>query len=174
MLLILISTVVPPLPLPIPLVEIAAGLAFGFWEGAVLVWFAQVFSSLTAFGASRYFGKRILSVLNNRIFNLYRQYLNRRGLVAVFLIRMAMAAPFNVISYLAGMTQMKIFSFTLATALGVIPEVVLFTFLGSQFRSVHLNLGHVVILIVGAGAAGSALAFLTMRFLMPKIMSSAK
>src|SRR5258708_7118018 len=43
--LILLSTIIPPLPLPVPLIEIAAGFAFGFLPGALVVWISQVLSS---------------------------------------------------------------------------------------------------------------------------------
>lgn len=168
--LVILSTIVPPLPLPIPLIEIAAGAIFGFWPGFFLIWFSQVFSSLIAFEISRVFRQLFFSrVFDRKIWRLYQQYLDRKGPVAVLIIRTAMAAPFNIISYLAGLTHMKTLSFTVMTALGTILESVLFVFVGTQLRNIHLSLWYLFILMVVLGALGSLLTFLMMKFLTPDL-----
>lgn len=173
--LIMLSTAIPPLPLPIPLVEIVAGLIFGFWQGFLIVWLSQILSSILAFSLSRYFGGKLFgTVLNNHIWNLYQKFLHKRGPLAVFIIRATMAAPFNVISYLAGLTQMKLGEFSGATTLGVVPEAVLFTFIGSKLRIFRFNLSNVLILVVILGVLGWLLTLVTMKILQPKIKSEVK
>src|SRR5258708_18247075 len=44
--LICLSVAIPPLPLPVPLIEVASGLVFGFGNGFILSWFAQAISSI--------------------------------------------------------------------------------------------------------------------------------
>jgi uncharacterized membrane protein YdjX (TVP38/TMEM64 family) len=168
--LILLSTLIPPLPLPVPLIEMAAGLVLGFWPGFFVVWFSQITSSLAAFGFSRFFGKRLFGkVLNNKLWSVYQLYLNRKGPLAVFITRLAMAAPFNIISYTAGLTKMKVWSFTLATALGTIMEAALFTWVGSQLRSLHIPLKYLSILIIVLGVLGLVLTFALMKFVKPTL-----
>lgn len=165
---IVISTLVPPLPLPIPLIEMAAGLMFGFGEGFLLVWFSQIIASVGAFIMTRMIGKSIFGrLLENRIFNFYRRYIHNKGPLAVFTIRATMASPFNVVSFLAGLTQMKIRNFTIATILGTIPESLLFSYIGSLLQSMRLRLWYIFILTVILGAIGPILMYLESKYLNP-------
>lgn len=165
LLLILLSTLVPPLPLPIPLLEIAGGMVLGFWGGFVTVWLSQIFSSFAAFQLSRRLGRKFMEKFtHNKIVKFYEAFLKRRGPVAVLMLRATMGTPFNSISYLAGLTQMRIVSFLGATILGTIPEALIFTFIGSRLRSLHLNLWYLFVGVVIIGAIGSISTLLTMRF----------
>lgn len=167
---IFISTAIPPLPLPVPLIEIAAGLTFGFWQGFFIVWMSQILSSLFAFLAARFMEKRLLkNFFNNKIFLFYRQYLNSSGPVAVFIMRATMGAPFNIISYLAGLTQMKLLNFSLATILGTIPEAILFVFIGSIFKTTRLSLFRLFILVVIVGAIGPIVTLVMIHILQPRM-----
>ncbi len=164
--LIVISTVIPPLPLPIPLIEMAAGLIFGFGEGFLLVWVSQIIGSVAAFVMTRIVGKSIFRrMLENKIFNFYRRYIHDKGPLAIFTIRATMASPFNVVSFLAGLTQMKILNFTIATILGTIPESLLFSYVGSLLQSTRLRLWYIFILTVLLGAIGPIFMYLESKYL---------
>jgi uncharacterized membrane protein YdjX (TVP38/TMEM64 family) len=166
--LIVISTVIPPLPLPIPLIEMAAGLIFGFGEGFLLVWASQIIGSVAAFVMTRIIGRSVFRrILENKIFNFYRRYIHDKGPLAIFTIRATMASPFNVVSFLAGLTQMKILNFTIATILGTIPESLLFSYIGSLLQSMRLRLWYIFILTVLLGAIGPVLMYLESKYLNP-------
>lgn len=162
--LILLSTAIPPLPLPVPLIEIAAGLIFGFWPGFLLVWISQIVSSLFAFFLSRFFGKHLFkNILNSHIWDFYRRYLEKKGATAVFITRMTMAAPFNIVSYLAGLTRIKTNQFLIATAIGTIPEAILFTIIGVQLKNIHIRLWYLFIALTGLGLLGIISTIIMMR-----------
>jgi uncharacterized membrane protein YdjX (TVP38/TMEM64 family) len=166
--LIVISTVIPPLPIPIMLIEIAAGLIFGFGNGFLLVWISQIIASLAAFIMTRIIGKSIFRrILENRIFNFYRRYIHNKGPLAVFMIRATMASPLNVVSFLAGLTQMHIIDFTIATILGTIPEALLFSYIGSLLQHTHLRLWYIFVLIVLLSALGPVFMYLESKYLNP-------
>jgi len=166
--LIVISTAIPPLPLPIPLIEMAAGLIFGFGEGFLLVWISQIIGSVAAFIMTRMIGKSIFRrILENRIFNFYRRYIHHKGPLAIFTIRATMASPFNVVSFLAGLTQMHVAEFTAATVLGTIPESVLFSYIGSLLQHTRLRLWYIFILTVVLGAVGPILMYVESKYLNP-------
>lgn len=160
--LVVISTVVPPLPLPVPLIEIASGLAFGFWYGALISFVAHIISSLFAFYFSRILGKRIIKRFFSKyhFLNYYKEYLNRGGARSVLIMRALMVAPFNLVSYLAGLTQMSATKFSIATAIGVIPESILFSFIGSRIKTVHMSLWYVFVFVVILGGFGLVTTFI--------------
>lgn len=168
MALIILSTVVPPLPLPVPLIEIASGLAFGFEEGAVLIWISQVVSSLIAFKAARFLNERFFAGLEAKWIKTYKDYIHQSGPWAVGITRATMAAPFNIISYLAGLTHMSTGDFLLSTGLGVIPESVLFAFVGSELRVVRFNLRYLSAGLVLLGIVGFLSSFTVIKILQSK------
>jgi uncharacterized membrane protein YdjX (TVP38/TMEM64 family) len=164
--LIFVSTAIPPLPLPMPLIEIAAGVLFGFGEAFYLVWIAQMISSLFVFFATRFVGQRYFkNLLENELVAPFRQYVQEGGPLAVVLMRATMAAPFNCISYFAGITRMKASQFALATAVGILTESALYPFVGSILRPEHLSLARVFIIVVIAGAVGPVATYALTRIM---------
>lgn len=149
--LIVISTLIPPLPIPIPLIEIAAGMMYGFVPGIILVWISQMVSSIAAFALSRYVGKRWLKrFLNNPFINFYLRYIDKFGFSAVFIIRAVIAAPFNI-SYVAGLSRIRNSVFLAATALGILSEVFVFVYIGTLVRNTRIQLWYIFILLVLLG-----------------------
>jgi uncharacterized membrane protein YdjX (TVP38/TMEM64 family) len=145
--LIFVSILIPPLPIPIPLMEIVCGMLFGFWPGVILAWFAQVTSSIAAFLLSRTIGKRFLQgILKNKFISLYKDAIKEKGALAVFVIRTFMAAPFSI-SYLVGFMQMNMAGFIVATGFGVIPEATFFVYLGTLILHTRIRLGYIFLII---------------------------
>jgi uncharacterized membrane protein YdjX (TVP38/TMEM64 family) len=149
--LVIISTLIPPLPIPIPLIEISAGWLFGFWPGIILTWISQICASLSAYGVSQYFGRGFLKkILNVQFLDFYRSFIKKKGALAILIIRATMACPFNV-SFLAGLSSMDFLKFTQATAIGVIPETILFVWIGTLLQHSRIRLWYILILLVILG-----------------------
>lgn len=164
--LILISTIIPPLPIPTPLVEMAAGYIYGFWPSFFLVWISQIISSLAAYSISRYVGKRMFKkVLNNPIVAFYQAYIKEHGAIAVFVTRSTMSSPLSIVSFLSGFTDMSTLYYTLATIFGTIVESSFYSFIGSVIRGTRLRLWFVFILVVVLGALGPLLTYLVMKLI---------
>jgi len=173
--LIFISTAIPPLPLPVPLVEIAAGLLFGFGEGFLLVWIAQMVSSLFAFFSTRLVGRRFIKrLLEYKLFVPFKAYIEEGGPIAVLITRATMAAPFNIVSFMAGVTSMNAGEFTLATAVGTLTESALYPFIGSVLRQTRLSLWRIFIVVVLVGAIGPVVTYAVMKILQSKRKLRAK
>jgi uncharacterized membrane protein YdjX (TVP38/TMEM64 family) len=150
--LIFLCIIVPPFPLPIPPIEIIAGALFGFVPGVILVWLAQFTASLTAFDLTENVPDSFLGhVLGSRFSVPYKKFIERRGAFAVFVARATMTAPFSV-SYLAGLSKVKFKGFAIATALGIIPEVVIFVYSGSLvIHYLGLDFWYVFIIFIVIG-----------------------
>ncbi len=167
--LTLISTAIPPLPLPVPLIEIASGLVFGFWQGFFYSLLAQVISSLFAFYLARYFAKRILKrFIKYEFLEFYIKYLQRSGPRAVLITRAAMVAPFNVVSYLAGLTEMRVTSFFAATLIGCIPEAAIYAFIGSVIKTTHVRLWYVFVAVLILGGLGLIATYVMIEISRPR------
>jgi len=61
-------------------------------------------------------------------------WFNHWGIWAVLLGRIAPFIPFDVISYSAGLTQMKTRSFMIPTVVGTLPRALFYAFLGDYFN----------------------------------------
>jgi uncharacterized membrane protein YdjX (TVP38/TMEM64 family) len=172
-LMIILGTVIPPLPLPTPLIELTAGVVFGFWKGWFIIWFGQIISSFIAFGMVRFFNKTFVSKwLNNRRWDFYNDFLNRKGTSAILITRGTMTSPFNIISFLSGISSISPLSFLWATAVGVIPETVLYSLVGSQLRALHIRFVWLSAAVLIIGLVGFGVTFLTTAYLKSKFTSS--
>jgi len=169
-LMIFLNTLIPPLPIPIPMVELASGVIFGFWGGWIVAWFGQIISSFSAFAVTRFLNKTFLSKwINNKRWSFYQEYLNQSGTKAILITRGTMTSPFNIISFLAGTSSMSWVSFLWATALGVIPETVLYVLIGSQLRYLHIRLIWLSTIILAISLAGVGLTFLLTPYIKSQI-----
>ena len=173
--LIFVSTAIPPLPLPVPLIEIASGLLFGFGEGFLLVWIAQMISSLFAFFATRFIGRKFFRrILEYKVFAPFKDYIEEGGPIAILITRATMAAPFNIVSFMAGVTSMKMGEFALATAVGTLTESLLYRFIGSVLRQTRLSLWRIFVVIVLVGAIGPVVTYAVMKILQSKRKGKSK
>lgn len=147
--LIFLPYAIPFFPIPAQFVEIAAGLLFGFWPGAMLVWVTQMVTALITFSLS---DRLEHTLAKRRLWSkpiaFFHGFMQTHAALAVCALRATMSSPVNV-SYLAGMTDMSLAPFLLATALGVVPETILFTYLGSTLvAGTHLDLFPIFILVL--------------------------
>jgi uncharacterized membrane protein YdjX (TVP38/TMEM64 family) len=173
--LMTLSTLIPPLPLPIPLIEVTSGVIFGFLEGAIIVWLGQVISSFMAFATVRFFNKTFIGkFLKNKRWNFYETYLKERGTKAILITRATLSSPFNIISFMAGLSSMPWKAFLWSTSIGVIPETILYTFIGSQLRELHIRFIWLSSIILAISLAGFGITFITTSFLKPKLATKEK
>ena len=118
-------------PLPAFVVTFANGLAFGAFAGWLISLAGHVLASSVCFALARRLGRRrVESFVSARGLDSAYQWLERWGPHAVFLTRLVPGISFDAISYAAGLTSISFKRFAVATALGVIPETLLFSYLG--------------------------------------------
>lgn len=162
--LIFISNVIPPLPIPTPLVEMASGYIYGFLPSFFLVWISQIISSLAAYAIAKFIGKRVFKkILQNPVVIFYQKYLKEHGAAAVFITRTTMSSPFSIVSFLAGFTDIGFWRYAMATIFGTIIESALYSYVGSIIRVTRLRLWFVFIIVVVLGALGPIVTYAVMK-----------
>src|SRR3712207_2275246 len=120
-------------PVPSFLITFANGLAFGVLGGWALSLFGHVLAASVCFGISRSLGRVPVEVLVGRAgLESADRWFARWGLYAVFAARLIPGVAFDAVSYAAGLTQMRFRSFVLASALGILPQTFLYSYLGRQ------------------------------------------
>ena len=139
-------------PVPSFLITFANGLAFGVFWGWVLSLFGHVLAAVVCFGLSRALGRVPVEVLVGKTgLESADRWFARWGVYAVFAGRLVPGIAFDAISYAAGLTRMRFRSFVAATALGILPQTFLYSYLGRQApQYVGLFLVSSALVVLGA------------------------
>jgi uncharacterized membrane protein YdjX (TVP38/TMEM64 family) len=139
-------------PIPGNVITITNGLVFGPFWGGLLSWGSILIGSTLCFGisklASTAFTKRIVGAPLERAESFFR----RHGLQAVFLVRITPLVPFDAVSYAAGLVGVPFPKFILATAIGIIPSIIVYSYIGAVAVSAYWGLVGVLFLALLAVA----------------------
>ncbi len=120
-------------PVPSFVITFANGLAFGVFWGWMLSLFGHTLAAAVCFGISRALGRVPVEILVGRAgLESADRWFEKWGLYAVFVARLFPGVAFDAVSYAAGLTRMRFRSFIVATALGIFPQTLLYSFLGRQ------------------------------------------
>ena len=124
-------------PIPTSPLTLMSAKLFGLWGGLLLSLTSATLGAVAAFCISRKLGARFLLQ--------YPQFQKLQHLLppgtsafAVFLLRLPPSPTFDAISYLAGLTPMKLWQFTVATFFGMIPVTATLCIAGEVLPSVWL------------------------------------
>ncbi len=121
MFLQVVIAIIPGEPL-----EIGAGYAFGFWEGTLLCMLGIFLGSAVVFLLVRRFGTHLVEVFfdKEKIRSLkFLQESKKRDLL-IFLVMFIPGTPKDLLSYFAGLTDIKLGRWLLITTVARIPSVV--------------------------------------------------
>ena len=113
--------------------EIGAGYAFGFWEGTALCLVSILIGSALVFLLVRRFGMLLVEVFFSRekIQSLKFLHQSPRRDLLIFLILFIPGTPKDLLSYAAGLTDIKLSKWLLIATVARIPSVVTSTAGGS-------------------------------------------
>jgi uncharacterized membrane protein YdjX (TVP38/TMEM64 family) len=132
----------------------AAVVAFGPVAGSLYSWVATLASSLVGFYLGRVAGARTLERFSGEGVKRFIALVGRNGFLASFIVRLAPSAPFIMVNMAAGVTPMRLADFTLGTALGIVPKIVLTAFAGNSIvRLMKGEIGRDVLWLVAIAAA---------------------
>lgn len=120
------------LVIPASLLSILAGNVFGPMYAFLLSMIGCFFSASLAFALAHMLGKPFVDkILRGKAFNLDKG-IEKHGFLIMLLMRLAFVFPYDPLSYAAGLTKMKYTDFILGTMLGIIPEMLSYSFMGKH------------------------------------------
>ena len=107
-------------------VELAAGYAFGFWEGSALTMTGFLLGSWLVFALVRKFGVKLVEVFfhKNKIAELRFLQNPRKAKIIAFLLMLIPGTPKDFLSYFAGLTPLTLSQWLRIVALARIPSLV--------------------------------------------------
>ena len=118
-------------PVPRSAVSVLVGLVAGFWAGVAVALAGGLIAAVVAFGLSRTLGRPAVARLGGRRVEAVDRVLAGRGFVAVLTGRLLPVVPFVVLSYAAGLTAVRLHTYLVATAFGMLPGTLVQVGLGA-------------------------------------------
>ena len=144
---------------PGPLLAGSAGLLFGAALGTLLSVTAAVITGTVALLLARRVGGAGMATLSSHRVELVSSALERHGLWAVVVQRLAPGVPDAPCSYAAGLLRVSPAQIALGTALGVAPRAFGYTAIGDSLDQPGSPLSMVgLVVVVGASIVGAIVA----------------
>lgn len=157
---ILIFAFLPITFFPVPILALAGGVCFGVTEGTIYTLIGAFFNSAIMFFMARYMGKDyIIDFLHKKVkpekLSKYTNIDNNNGFFLIFILRLIPIMPYNVINYMAGLTEVSFSKYNIATMLGILPGTIIFLNVGDKMKEVHskefmISLALLVSLTIGS------------------------
>ncbi len=118
---------------PSPVLAAASGLLFGTALGFPVSLASATLGASCAFMISRRVGFGAVDQVAGARVRRIRDWIGRRGFLAVLYARIVPGMPFTLVNYTAGLTPLRLRVFAAATALGAAPRAFAYTALGGSF-----------------------------------------
>ncbi len=140
---------------------LAGGALFGFWWGAVLNTIGANLGATAAFWVARALGREgVRALVGSRLAGLDR-LAEAQGFLWLLRLRLIPVVPFNLLNFGAGLTAMPWRQFAGATAIGIFPGTLVYTFFATALLSGSQAAGREAFVRVAvAGALLIVLSFL--------------
>ena len=120
-------------PIPAVLVTFTNSLLFGWVLGGILSIASATLAAGICFGLARLYGEPLVRrLVSEKSIARMGNFLDRHGASTVLAARLVPFVPFDPISYLAGLSPMRTWTFVWATFLGQIPAGMAYSYLGQQ------------------------------------------
>jgi len=119
-------------PLPAWFLMIANGMLFGPWLGGLVSLLGVTTGALAAFSVARWLARRaIRRLLPAKVLERVDEFSRRNGFFVLLIARLIPFTSSDLWSYAAGLSRLPVLPFLAATALGDLPSILLFSFLGT-------------------------------------------
>jgi len=147
------------LTVPLTVLVVATGLAFGPWLGFLYAYAAGLITVAITYRLGSLLGRRAVRGLAGNRINRFSRWLNRRGLPAIITVRIIPVAPFIVTNLIAGAVKLPYRTYLLGSAIGMVPGLLAITvfadrlldaLLAPDLESLGVLAGVTAVIVAGA------------------------
>ncbi|MEG1798399.1 MAG: VTT domain-containing protein [Clostridium sp.] len=118
-------------PIPAFLITLSNAAIFGWWQGAILSWSSAMAGAALCFFIARVLGRDAVEKITSKgAMESIDVFFERYGNFAILICRLLPFVSFDFVSYAAGLTNMKFWSFFIATGLGQLPATIVYSYVG--------------------------------------------
>lgn len=120
-------------PIPAFALSVANGLAFGAVWGAILSLVGRMLAAAVCFYLARGLGRDAVEALMGRsAVRRGERWFERWGVQTVLVTRLIPFFSFDLVSYVAGLSRLRIRAFMLATLIGETPAAIIYAWVGAK------------------------------------------
>lgn len=116
--------------IPTAPVTMAGGILFGLWQGIFLNSVGATLGAAIPLLLVRYFGRELVARHLQGRWAMWDAAIARKGFWAILVLRLLPVVPFGLINFGSGLSRVGLGSYLLATFLGTIPGVLIYTYMG--------------------------------------------
>jgi uncharacterized membrane protein YdjX (TVP38/TMEM64 family) len=119
-------------PIPGEITGLVGGFLFGTLRGLVYSTIGLTFGSTIAFLAARVIGQPLVNlVISRETVSKFMHLTERRGAGVIFVLFIIPGFPKDILSYLLGLSPMRLLTFIIVCGLGRVPGTILLSSIGS-------------------------------------------
>lgn len=120
-----------------PIIGLAAGAIFGFWNGLAMVSFASSIGSTFAFLGSRYLFRDWISEKFGPKFSMIDRGFERHGAIYMLALRFNPVIPYWFTNLAMGVTNMRVPAYYPLTIIGMLPATLIYVSAGTQLTMMN-------------------------------------
>ena len=123
--------------LPGSFLTMSTGFLFKVVLGTITVSVGSTIGACATFFISRSFGRKwiVSKFSKSKKFRAIDRAVEKHAFKIVLLTRLSPACPFNILNYSFGLTKVPFWKYALGSWIGMIPNTIMYTYLGSGLRS---------------------------------------
>jgi len=132
------------------IITMTAVLAFGPWHGLVYAFAGVIIAGICTFLPGRMVSRDTIRRLAGKRLKPLTHFTERKGLVAVTILRLMPIAPFPIVNLVMGAMRVKLWHFVVGTIIGMMPGMLAATVLSEQLAAALEDPTRVNFWLVGA------------------------
>jgi len=148
------------------IITMTAVLAFGPWHGLVYAYLGVIIAGIATFLPGRLVSRDTIRRLAGKKLKPVTQFMERKGLIAVAIMRLLPIAPFPIVNLVMGAMRVKLWHFVVGTIIGMMPGMLAATVLSDQLAAALEDPTRVNFWLIGAAVLVIvAVAFFGQRYM---------
>ena len=127
------------LVIPVGIMSLAGGLAFGKWFGTVYILVGATAGSCLSFLIARYLGRGIiekLGVMKKGKLKMFEEGVEKSGLKVILFLRIIPLFQYDAVNFGAGFSKMKLRDYAVGSFIGMAPGGFINAMLGSSLENI--------------------------------------
>jgi len=150
----IIQTIIAPIPSE-ALIIFAGAIGIGVWTVVIFAGLGSILGAIIAFFIARKGGKPLVEkFLGEEWVNHVDGWVGQNGAKAILITRLIPIIPFDLISYMSGVTSIDFKKYLLATTIGAFPRCLMLALIGSTAGRVLKFIGVGLELTILIGTVG--------------------
>lgn len=137
--------------IPAEPLEIGSGVLYGTWEGMFLCLLGTMIGSFVIIALTRAFGKKLVGAFIpiEKIEEMPFLKNEKKVYLSLFFIYLIPGTPKDVLTYVAGLTGLRMRKFLLITGIARIPSIITSTWCGQEILNKNYTLAIIIFAVTG-------------------------